>query len=176
MSETERAVFQVCIRGTIERVWEELTRTEGLQRAMFNSRMHVDRLAPGGQIRMRTPSGRFTSVAGRILEVTRPRRFSHTFRFTTYDDPSCTVTYELEEVEGGVELRLIVDGMPKGTKTAKSMLRGGAFITSTLKSIVERGKPSAATRFLFVLFGMLEPFSPKRSRSSEWPLDRPVDG
>ena len=74
MSETERAVFQVFIRGTIERVWEELTRTEGLQRAMFNSRMHVDRLAPGGQIRMRTPSGRFTSVAGRILEVTRPRR------------------------------------------------------------------------------------------------------
>lgn len=175
MSGTERAVFQVFIRGTIERVWEELTRTEGLQRAMFNSRMHVDRLAPGGQIRMRTPSGRFTSVAGRILEVTRPRRLSHTFRFTTYDDPPCTVTYELEEREGGVELRLIVDDMPTGTKTAKSMLRGGTFITRTLKSIVERGAPSAGTRLLFVMFGLLEPFSPKKSRSTEWPLDRPVD-
>jgi hypothetical protein len=114
-------------------------------------------------------------VAGRILEVTRPRRLSHTFRFTTYDDPPCTVTYELEEVEGGVELRLVVDDMPKGTKTAKSMRRGGTFITSTLKAVVERGAPPLGTRLLFVLFRALEPFSPKRARSSEWPLERQVD-
>jgi uncharacterized protein YndB with AHSA1/START domain len=174
MSETERAVFEIFIRGTIEQVWEELTRTEGVQRAMFNSRMHVDRLAPGGQIRMRTPNGKFTSVAGRIVEVTRPRRFSHTFRFTSYDDPPCKVTYELEEVEGGVTVRLVVDDMPKGTKTAKSMLQGGPFITKTLKAMVERGAPPLGTRALFVLFKLLEPFSPKSARSSAWPLEREV--
>ncbi|HUP21885.1 MAG TPA: SRPBCC domain-containing protein [Thermoanaerobaculia bacterium] len=174
MSETERAVFKVLIHGTLEQVWEELTRTEGVQRAMFNSRMHVDRLAPGGQIRMRTPSGKFTAVAGRIVEVTKPRRFSHTFRFTSYDDPPCKVTYELEEVEGGVELRLVIDDLPKGTKTAKSMLQGGPFITKTLKAIVERGAPALGTRLLLGLMGLAEPFTPKRARSSEWPLEREV--
>lgn len=176
MSETkERAVFRVFIRGTLEQVWAELTRTDQVQRAMFGSRMHVDRLAPGGQIRMRTPSGKFTSVAGRIVEVSRPRRFSHTFRFTTYDDPPCTVTYELEEVEGGVQLQLVVDDMPSGTRTAKNMRRGGTFITKTLKVIVERGAPPLGTRLLLGVLAMFEPFTPKAARSEAWPLERAVD-
>ena len=55
MNETETAVFRIRIKGTVDHVWQELTRTEGLQRAMFNSRLHTDGIRPGGQLRMRAP-------------------------------------------------------------------------------------------------------------------------
>ena len=50
MSKTERAVFEVFIRGTLDQVWSELTRTDAPQRAMFNSYLHTDRLARGAQL------------------------------------------------------------------------------------------------------------------------------
>ena len=170
MTDTEKAVFKVIIKGTIDAVWREITKTDELQQCMFNARMHTDGLKPGGQIRMRTDSGKFTNVVGEVLEFDPPHRFSHTFKFTTYDDPPCTVTYELKEVSEGVEFTLSVDNMPAGTKTAKQMTRGGDFIVKTLKEIVENGQPSFGTRMLYTVFKVMEPFSPKSSRTENWPI------
>jgi hypothetical protein len=119
---------------------------------------------------MRSPNGKYTAVVGEVIELEEKVRFSHTFRFTTYDDPVCTVIYELREVEGGVALTLTVEDMPAGTKTAKQMKQGGSFIVNTLKSVVETGRPPLGARLLFVLFKLLEPFNPKRARSENWPL------
>lgn len=170
MSDTERAVFRIRIKGTVDDVWQELTRTDGLQRAMFNSRLHTDGIQPGGQLRMRSPSGKFTSVVGEYLEVHDKVRLSHTFRFTNYEDPECTVIYELQEVDGEVELTLTTENLPVGTKTAKQMKQGGAFIVNNLKAIVETGKPTFGARLLFVLFKLLEPLNPKRVLSTNWPI------
>ena len=169
-SEVTREVFRVTIHGSIDDVWQELVRTEGLQKAMFNSRLHTDGVAPGGQLRMRTPSGRHTSVIGQYIEVEKPVRLSHTFRFTNYDDPECDVIYDLKEVEGGVELTLTVDRMPVGTQTAKQMSQGGTFIVNNVKAIVETGKPTFGARCLFVLFALMTPFSPKSTRSETFPI------
>jgi uncharacterized protein YndB with AHSA1/START domain len=173
MAKTEKAVFRVRIRGTLEAVWREITKTDERQACMFNARMHTDGLAPGGQIRMRTESGKFTSVVGEVLVFEPPRRFSHTMRFTAYDDPPCIVTYQLNEVEAGVvEFTLTCENIPSGTKTAKDMKRGGNMIVKTLKVVVETGRPTLATRLLYVFFGLMEPVMPKRARSENWPLDR----
>ena len=86
MSDTEKAVFNVHIRGTMKAVWREITKTGELQQCFFNMRMHTDGLKPGGQIRMRSANGKYTTVVGEILEVDPPHRFSHTFRFTQYED------------------------------------------------------------------------------------------
>lgn len=170
MAETERAVFRVVIKGSIEDVWREITKTDEDQGCMFNMRLHTDGLAPGGQIRMRTISGKYTGVVGEILEFDPPRRYSHTFRFTNYDDPPCKVSYDLREVDGGVEFTLTLDDMPKGTKTAKQMTQGGTMIVNTLKAIVETGRPSFGTRLLYGLFKVMEPLQPKRCLSEHWPL------
>ncbi|MBI1900803.1 MAG: SRPBCC domain-containing protein [Planctomycetia bacterium] len=119
---------------------------------------------------MRTKNGKYTGVVGEVLEFEPPHKYSHTFKFTNYDDPPCRVAYELKEVAGGVEFSLIIDGMPKGTKTEKQMKQGGAMIVKTLKAIVETGKPPLFVRMLYVLFRVLEPLSPKRTRSENWPL------
>jgi uncharacterized protein YndB with AHSA1/START domain len=165
MPETERAVFKIFIRGSIDAVWREITKTDELQGCFFNMWMDTTGLRPGAP--------KYTGAVGEVLEFDPPRRFSHTFQFTQFDDPPTKVTYELKPVEGGVEFTMILDDLPKGTKTAKQtkqMSQGGTMIINTLKSIVETGRPSLGTRMLYRLIGVLEPLSPRRTRSENFPL------
>lgn len=171
MAEPTKLVSRVIIRGRVEDVWREITKTNEPQLAMFGARMHRIGLEPGSPIRMRTPNNKYTSVVGEILEVDPPNRLSHTMKFTAYDDPYCKVTYELREVDGGVEFTLTSEDIPPGTKTAKDMGRGGDFIVGTLKAVVEDGRPPLGTRLLFGVFGLIAPLmTPKKCRSENWPL------
>jgi uncharacterized protein YndB with AHSA1/START domain len=172
VGEDEKAVFRVVIRGTIERVWREITKTDELQKCFFNMWLETDGLRPGGQIRMRSPGRKNTPIIGEVLEFQPPHRYVHTFRFTQFDDPPCTVIHELKAVEGGVEYTLTHTNLPPGTRTAKQMNQGGTMICLTLKAVVESGRPSFGVRLLHVLFRVLEPLTPKKCRSENWPLDR----
>jgi uncharacterized protein YndB with AHSA1/START domain len=172
VGEHEKAVFRVFIRGSIHDVWHEITKEGEVQQCMFNMRLDTDGLRPGGQIRMRSASGKNTGVVGEVLEFSPPHRYVHTFRFTQYDDPPCTVIHELREVEGGVEYTLTHENIPAGTRTAKQMNQGGALICNTLKAVVERGRPSFGVRMLYRLFGLLEPLTPRKCRSENWPVSR----
>ena len=168
--EMETEVFEVLIDGRIEDVWREITKTDEVQGAIFNAKLHTTGLEQGGAVQMRTKSGKYTSIVGHILEFDPPRRFVHTLSFTSQDDPPSTVAYDLEEVDGKVRFRLTAT-MPRGTKTRKQMGQGGPMIVNTLKRIVETGKPSLGVRSLYVLFKVLEPISPKRCRAALWPLE-----
>lgn len=176
MTDSEKTKFKVFIEGTLDQVWQELTRTDEVQKAMFDARMHTPGLAPGAPLQMRSANGKYTAVVGEVVECKRPHRFSHTMRFTNYDDPSCTVIYDLQEVEGGVEFTLTIDGLPVGTKTAKQMLQGGPFICKTLKSVVERGRPPLHISMLYTVFRMLAPvMTPKRCLAENWPMPQTDD-
>ena len=167
---TERAVFKIFIKGTMQAVWHQITKTDEPQEAFFNNLMHTSGFRPGGTIRMRSADGKYTAVVGEILEFDPPRRFAHTFRFTNLEDPECKVIYDLKEVEGGVEFTMTLEDLPVGTKTAKQMRQGATMITGTLKNMVERGKPSFGTRVLFGMFKLLGPLmTPKKCRSEHWP-------
>ena len=173
MADTERALFEIHIRGAIEDVWRQITKTDEPQECFFNMYMDTPRgeLDVGHPIRMRTKSRRYTGAIGEVLEYDPPHRFAHTFRFTHLADPECTVIYELTEVEGGVDFRLTLENLPVGTKTAKQMKQGGPMILSTLKAMVELGKPSLGTRTMFALFRAIEFTSPASTRSEHWPLE-----
>ena len=80
------------------------------------------------------------------------------------------MTYDLKQVEGGVEVTLTVLNIPAGTKTANEMQRGGMFILNNLKAIVETGRPPLGSRVMYVAFGALEFVLPNRTRSENWPL------
>ncbi len=170
MTETRKIVAKIFIEGSIDDVWHEITKTDELQGAMFNMRLHTDGLRLGGHIRMRTPDGKYTGVVGEILEFDPPHRYGHTFKFTNYNDPPCKVFYDLKEVAGGVEFTLTAEDVPVGTKTAKQMTSGADFIVKTLKAIVETGKPPLGTRMLYAMFRLMGPFSPKSTLSEHWPL------
>jgi len=109
---------------------------------------------------------------GEILEVIPDKRFSYTFKSTNFDDLPCKVICDLEEADGGTLFTLTIEDLPAGTKTAKDMTRGGTLIVNTLKAVIETGRPRFGIRMLYVLFKLMAPFSPKRCRSSNWPLSK----
>ena len=164
-------MFRVHIQGSLEDVWNEITRTDEPILAFFNSRMHVGQLQAGSRLAMRSPDGKYTAVVGEILEVVPMKRFAHTFRFTNYEDPECKVVYDLEEKDGGVQFTLTIEDLPVGTKTAKQMVQGGTMIVNTMKAVIETGRPSFGIRLLYTLFKLMAPFTPKRCRSEHWPID-----
>ena len=155
-------LFRVLIRSSVEEVWNEITRTDEPIAAFFNSRMDVGTLKAGSKLAMRTPDGKYTGVVGEVLEVVPLQRFSHTFRFTSYDDPECIVIYDLDPVEGGVQFTLTIENLPEGTKTAKQMGQGGTMIVNTLKSVIETGRPSFGMRMLYLLFKLTAPMTPAK--------------
>jgi uncharacterized protein YndB with AHSA1/START domain len=175
MTETAKAVFKAHIRAPIQTVWDELTKAGETLPFFFGSVLDTPGLAPGAPIRMRTSDGKYTGVVGDVLVFEPPYRYSHTFKFTHVDDPPCRVTYELKEVEGGVEFTLIAEDMPKGTKTEKNMVQGGEFITKTLKALVETGKLPLKSRLILFLCWATKPLTPNRCASVNWPFDRKVE-
>ena len=121
---------------------------------------------------MQTPNGKNTSVIGKVLEFSPPYRYSHSFKFTGFDDPPCTVTYELTETPDGTEFKLITTNVPAGTKTEAQMKQGGNFIVNVLKSVVETGRPSLGYRVLLGIISLAAPFTPKKSRTKNWPFEK----
>jgi uncharacterized protein YndB with AHSA1/START domain len=171
MADPQDLVFRIVVNAPIERVWRELTKTGEAQGAIFNAWLHARcGLVPGAAMQMRTGSGRHTIVVGEVVECTPPRRFVHTHRFTQYDDPVCQVSYELEPVQGGVQVTLRVTGVTAGTKTAKDMAGGGTMIVNTLKAICETGRPRLGTRLMYWMFEHMEFVLPARTKTEHWPL------
>jgi len=172
MTNSSKAVFRVVIDGSIEKVWHELTKQGEPQAAVFNSWLHAQSLGVGQNLQMRTRTGQHVIVVGKITSFEPPHRFAHTFRFAQHDDPECEVIYELKQLPAGVECTLVVDRMPMGTKTAKSMQTGGTMILETLKRVVETGRPSLSIRIMYWFFDHMEFVLPARTRSEKWPLGK----
>lgn len=167
---SERAVFKVLIKGPIEAVWREITKTDSVQQTMFNMRLHTPGLRPGAPFQMRSKDGKLVGVVGEILEYDPPHRYVTTFKFTRMDDPPCKITYELKEVAGGTEFVMTFDDLAPGTTTAKQMIQGGTMIINNLKSLVETGKLPVGTRILYGLFAIMAAFAPKAVRVENWPM------
>ena len=166
----ERAVFKVVINGPIDAVWREITKTDSVQRAMFNMRLHTPGLKPGAPFQMRSKDGKIVGIVGEVLEFDPPRRYVTTFRFTRFDDPPCRIIYELKEVPGGTEFVMTLEDLPPGTVTSKQMVQGGDLIIKTLKSLVETGKLPLGTQMLYAMFALLGPLAPKKTRAENWPM------
>lgn len=167
----DKAVYEVFIEAPIEKVWNELVKTDELLPFFFGSVCRTTgQLQVGAPIAMETTNGKYRSVVGAVLEFDPPNRYAHTFKFTGHDDPPCTVTYELEAVEGGTRFSLVTTNVPAGTKTESGMAQGGNFIVKTFKQVVEQGRPSFGTRFLLGIMGLAQPLTPKTSRSKNWPF------
>lgn len=179
MSETETAVFSIHINATKEAVWQEITRTDGPQDAMFHTVLHSTGLKPGASYQMRTPNGRYVNAIGEILEYDPPVRLKQTVRFVKDDEPEVTVTYDIvDEASGGVNLTMTIEDLPTGSKTAKGWTGsgGGDWICKTLKQIVEEGQASPSTRAMYWWFDTFSPviapiFTPKKTRVEHWPLE-----
>ena len=169
----DKAIYKVIINAPIELVWAELVKTDEVLPFFFGAVCKTtSELSIGSPMAMQTKNGKYRSVVGKVLEFSPPHRYAHTFKFTGYDDPPCTVTYDLKEVEGGVEFSLTTTNVPVGTKTEKGMAQGGKFIVETFKSVVETGKPSFGGRLMLGVMGVFQPLTPNICKSENWPFEK----
>lgn len=170
---TEKAIYKVTINAPIETVWAELVKVDEVLPFFFGAICKTTgELTIGSPIAMQTTNGKYRSVVGKVLEFSPPHRYSHTFKFTGYDDLPCVVTYELKQIGENVEFSLITTNVPVASKTETSMAQGGKFIVETLKSLVENGRPSIGARAMLAMMAMMQPFTPKSCRSENWPFEQ----
>jgi len=172
MAKDSKNIYKVTISAPIEKVWSELVKTDEVLPFFFGSVCKTTgEMKIGSPIAMQTKNGKYRSVVGTVLEFSPPHRYSHTFKFTGYEDEPCVVTYDLKEVADGVEFTLTTSNVPAGTKTEKGMAQGGPFICNTFKAVVENGRPKLGQRLMLGVMGLFEPLTPKVSRSENWPFD-----
>ena len=76
-------VCSIHIDVPVERVWEEITKTGRVQRALYNTVLDCE-LKPGSRLRYYSPDKKRVFILGEVVEVDPPTRVSYTYRFTMW--------------------------------------------------------------------------------------------
>lgn len=175
MSEThynDKQVYRVQIAAPIETVWSELVMTTKARPFFWNGSWDTPRFEPGQPYRITASGGKMVPVIGRIMEMDPPRRMVTSFRLTGLTDPASTVTYELEEKDGGTQFSLITENIISGSKSEKQMASGAQFIVTNFKAYVETGRVTFGARVLLGLYSLMAPIAPKSMSAENWPFDK----
>lgn len=157
-------VFEIDIAAPVERVWQEITRTNARCRPMFGT-MLVTKLEPGAAMRYRSVDGRHTFVAGEIVEVAAPRRLVHTFVFPNLPDAPTLVTWELAATPSGTRVTVTHARFEGETKTWKAVRGSWPKILGLFKQVIEKGDVGPGTKFQHGLMGALGFALPKSLRT-----------
>jgi len=140
-----KTVYVSYIAAEPEQVWAALTGAKFTKQYFFGRDIEIEPRA-GGSFAMRMPDGRY-DIKGRVIEWDPPRRLSMTWgvAFAEFSElPESLVTYEIEPMGGSVKLTMteahrweVPDAILAGGR------QGWPLILSSLKSLLETGKPIA---------------------------------
>jgi uncharacterized protein YndB with AHSA1/START domain len=157
--------FSIEIEAPIGRVWEEITRTDGVQRGMFNCLMEAE-LSPGGRLRYRSVSGAHCFVWGETLEIEPPTRWVTTFAFSGMDEAMTRVEWTLEETgPGRTRVTVLHSGFPAENKTYKGVRKVWPQILGRFRDVLEKGDVSLGTRLKYGMMGATSFMVPSSMRS-----------
>ncbi|HEY3677948.1 MAG TPA: SRPBCC family protein [Bradyrhizobium sp.] len=135
-------VYVTYIETTPEKLWEALTDGDFTQRYWFGARLKSD-WKIGSSFEMLRGDGT-VSDRGEVVEFDRPRRLAYTFVNISEkykDDRPALATFVLEPFGNLVKLTLTHQGFADGSKFFDGVSKGWPAILSSLKSILETGKP-----------------------------------
>lgn len=160
----EDHVLSIVIEAPVETVWNEITKTGSVQRAMYNTVLETD-LKPGSRLRYYSPDRKRVFIIGEVVEVVPPRRFSHTYVMTQFPEPPTLVTWELEQVPKGCRLTLTHSGWTTAHPRAGKVAAGWTQILGLLKDQIETGKLPLATRLMYGMMGAMMWALPARTKA-----------
>jgi len=162
----EDRVLSIDIDVPREKVWDEITKTGSLQRAMMNTVLE-SKLVPGAKLRYYSPDKKRVFVVGEVVEVTPPKRFKHTYMFTTRQEEPTMVTWELEEIPTGCRVTLTHGGFETQEKTHKEVVGGWRLILDAMKGELESGELPFKVRCMYGLMGAMMFMQPKQTLTAE---------
>jgi uncharacterized protein YndB with AHSA1/START domain len=159
-------VLSIHIAAPVQRVWDEITKTGRIQRALYNTVLEST-LRPGARLRYYSPDRRRVFVIGEVVEVDPPRRFVHTYWFTTWKKgPPTLVTWELTEERGGCRVTLTHSGWTREHEEAESTGAGWAQSLGLLKAELETGRLPWKTRAMYVMMGWFSFLLPATTKTA----------
>jgi uncharacterized protein YndB with AHSA1/START domain len=146
-------VVSIHIDVPVERVWEEITKTGRVQRALYNTVLETE-LRPGARLRYYSPDRKRVFIVGDVIDVDPPRRFSHTYWFTMWKGGGPTlVTWELEDESGGCRVTVTHSGWTEDHEAAEKTGAGWREILGLLKQDLETGTLPLKTRVMYRVMG-----------------------
>lgn len=158
-------VASIHIGVPVERVWEEITRTGRVQRALYNTVLETD-LRPGARLRYYSPDRKRVFIVGEVVEVDPPRRFSHTYLFTMWKSGGPTmVTWELEPEGEGCRVTVTHSGWTEAHEAPEKVAAGWREILGLLKSDLETGTLPLKTRIMYRVMDWLSFALPKTTKT-----------
>jgi uncharacterized protein YndB with AHSA1/START domain len=157
-------VVSIHIAAPVTRVWEEITCVGRLQPALYNTVLE-SALETGSRLRYYSPDRKRVFVVGEVVEVAPPRRFAHTYRFTTWEPgPPTLVTWELEEEAGGCRVTITHSGWTAAHEDPAKTGKGWREILELLKHLLETGALPLRARLVFRVLGWLSFLLPRSTR------------
>ena len=121
-----------------EEVWAALTRKDLVDR-YYLAPLGPARLTLGGEIFYGDAGNKV--ITGRVLELERPRRFAHSFRFAHDAEAAETVVrYEIEDLGAMSALHLSHEGFAVGSQGYRDVAGGWPVVLSGLKTLLETGR------------------------------------
>ena len=153
-------VISIHINVPVQRVWDEITKTGKIQRALYNTVLETD-LVPGSRLRYYSPDKKRVFIVGEVVAVEPPRKLSHTYMFTTSVSPFTLVTWELEEERGGCRVTITHSGWTTAHKAPEKVAAGWREILGLLKHELETGDLPAKAKIMYALYGVFMFMMPK---------------
>jgi uncharacterized protein YndB with AHSA1/START domain len=142
-----KTVYVTYIAAVPEKVWQALIDPAFTKQYFFGFVVDIEPRV-GGRFRMLWPDGR-VHISGKVVEWSPPRRLSVTWLVAGMKDfgelPECLVSYDIAVSGGAVKLTM---SEQHSWDVPHDILKGGEMgwpkILSSLKSLLETGKPLAA--------------------------------
>jgi uncharacterized protein YndB with AHSA1/START domain len=165
-------VISIHIDVPVRKVWEEITKTGRVQRALYNTVLEC-RLEKGSRLRYYSPDRKHVFILGEVVEVDPPRKFSHTYRFTTWKSgPPTLVTWELQDEGGGCRVTVTHSGWTAEHKAPEKVAAGWQEILGYLKQELETGALPLKARLMYRVMGWFMFMMPKTTRTAYLDADR----
>ncbi|GAA5497308.1 hypothetical protein Rhal01_03501 [Rubritalea halochordaticola] len=119
-------------------VWNALTQKDTVNQ-YYLAPIHTLELKQGGKI---SYGGEQEMISGTITKLEAPKTLTHTFNFAGSKDPETTVSYSIEPIgEEMCALTVTHSGFQEENQTYANVAGGWPFILSSLKTLLETGKP-----------------------------------
>jgi uncharacterized protein YndB with AHSA1/START domain len=136
-------VYITYIATTPEKLWAALTSGDFTRRYWYDRRIESE-WKVGAPVRFYDGGSNTVTDSGKVLEYEPPTRLAYSFRPEMSAEFAALgfsrVTFTLEAFEGVVKLMLVHDELPD-EETATGFREGWSPILSSLKSLLETGKP-----------------------------------
>jgi len=144
-----KLVNVIYIRTTPRALWKALT--EGKFTRQYYAGLELDaELKRGGRFdymhRLEIHRRDGPGVAGFVVEVVPKKKLVHSFEPKFIDDGPSRVTYEIEPMGMVCKLTVTHDDFPPSGPTLATVREGWPEILSSLKSLLETGRPLVIPR------------------------------